>query len=847
MPRISSKSRSKTIDKKEDLKEDSSEKKDESKKDESKKDESKKDESKKDESSNNNTNKVEELLYDKDKEDVKEEDRRKDDRKDRDDKDRKDRDDKDRKDRDDKDRKDRNRRDRNTKDKSEDRRERDDKDDRDRRDRSSKSREDDKERRDKERDDKERRDKERDDKERRDKERDDKERRDRRKSREDYKDRNRDDKDEKRDDKERRDKERDDEERREKERDGKELELCKDVKELKLNDTTSKDSDKVVENKKEDSPKSSINIPNSKITEISMIRSPRSIVSDPTRSPKSERSTRKVVINESQNTVKIFHHAKDDKDEKHEKDEKQSNNHELQETIQDVIKESNTNVYKSEIDIIDITESRPHTINSKNNPEEIKNMTSPRSIPTPEEIKNMTSPRIIKQDTLQEKHSTRLGNVINVNNIKNSNRLNSNRLSANINVVSNISNNTIPSPPLNNPKNKDELRPIIEDEKLPEDIIERPPPQITSISTVKSITTDSEFDVMFKYVKSINYDFLEFILEKTSTPNIFKVFGARMLSNNGVILYVLFEKEYMLNISSFSTYYDNSKTSIYEIFKINHDEMKYFNDKIIATEYYQKTDNDISKEFRSKNDKLYQISINDSGFITTTCKLLDYKSNEKLYYKIETVCIYESQLIDSNINKLGITIAFENYYINETNQTNFKNSLKKINSHMENLIQMYKLFADTFRNYLDSESISYYTNIIKHHPDIAYLIKYNSKILEHNSSRNVNDKLKQYHTTLANSSIYDLNEKDQESYTKIIKQSRIQTAYLRYFDELLANCDEDIKVLINYCIIIIKFCDSKTINKDVVLNSNKDLMNQIKLTYNSIHEDLLNIRNIFSY
>jgi RNA-binding protein 25 len=365
--------------------------------------------------------------------------------------------------------------------------------------------------------------------------------------------------------------------------------------------------------------------------------------------------------------------------------------------------------------------------------------------------------------------------------------------------------------------------------------------------TEKLITYEKEFSKLVDRVKSNNYDFLEFILEQTTHKNIIKIFGSRLLSNNGVILYVIFENEYYMDIKKFYQKYSSTKFSLYEVFTINHNDNRYFNDKIIVTEYYQKSDNDIEKEFRSKNDKLYQISINDSGYNTITCKLFDYNLTDKLTYKIETVCKYESHLIDKNITKLSMNLAFENYYINETNMSNFKSSLNKIISHTNNLFQLYKLFADTFKSHLDKNVIEYYMNISKYHPDVYQLYKNQEKILKQISLNDVNDKLKLYHTNTIQSSIYDIDEKEQLDYTRIIKKSRIQTAYLRYFDELLTNCDDEIKMLVNYTILIIKFCDSKTLIPSVIQNSHEDLMNRIKTTYNNIFSDLNKFKNMLNY
>jgi hypothetical protein len=194
-----------------------------------------------------------------------------------------------------------------------------------------------------------------------------------------------------------------------------------------------------------------------------------------------------------------------------------------------------------------------------------------------------------------------------------------------------------------------------------------------------------------------------------------------------------------------------------------------------------------------------------------------------------------------------MNLAFENYYINETNLTNFKSSLNKIVSHTNNLFQLYKLFADTFKAHLDKNVIEYYMNISKYHPDLYQLYKNQEKILKQISLNDVNDKLKSYHTNTINSSIYDIDEKEQYEYTKIIKKSRIQTAYLRYFDELLTNSDDEIKMLVNYTILIIKLCDSKTLITRVIQNCHEDLMNRIKTTYNNIFSDLNKFKYMLNY
>ena len=538
---------------------------------------------------------------------------------------------------------------------------------------------------------------------------------------------------------------------------------------------------------------------------IGMDRSPR----DKYSSPKSERkSERKVVINESQNTVKII--------EKHE--DSNSNNNVIEkiektavvkpELSEPVVKENKVELTSDG----NIVHGGFSIINTNNN----TNNNSPKS----SELVNFKSPRKnIEVKDNKEKDNTTYEQI-----------------------QSKIQENRTPI----------ELPPIKEDKEHDEEIDTAHEEQKETIITTNNNsaiqTSEKEFNKLVEYIKNINYEFLEFVLERTKYKNIIKVFGARLLSNNGVILYLIFDNEYLVEFNKFYESYNSTKFSLYDIFSINHNENKYFNDKVIVTEYYQKENNDIEKEFRSKTDKLYQISINDSGFNTTTCKLCDYKLVEnKLTYKIETVCKYESHIINKNVVKLSTNIAFENYYINETNANNFKNSLKKINSHISNLFQLYKLFVDTFKTHLDKNVVEYYTNITKNHPDLNYLFKNHDKILRQISNSDLNDKLKHYHTFTVNNSIYDLNEKDQNDYTKTIKQTRIQTAYLRYFDELLTNCDDEIKVLVNYLILVIKFCDSKTLNTIIINTCNEELINRIKTTYNTIFEDLNKIKNIMNY
>jgi hypothetical protein len=806
-------------------------------------------------------------------------DREKDDKEKRSRSDDRDRDDKDRRSRsEDKDReKDRDRDDKDRRSKRDKEREKDDKD------RRSRSEDKDRERERSRSEDKER---EKDDKDRRSK-RDDKDRekdREDRRSRTDEREKDREDRRSKRDDK---DREKDREDRRnhsdemegnrseehEDKKENKELELeSKCEKELKVNvdesdfnnfnnttvnieeaeptnnyKTEEKQKELILDNSFNNNTIES-NTNNNEIETAKTIlkydisdRSPRLSIMKKEEKVKSERKV--VIIDESQNTVKIINN--DFESVKPEVIQKLDKSPRFIPPLDTSPTSSRKNKKSS-----DYNENNNEEYKSPRNQKEtvIEDYKSPRN-QKETVIEDYKSPRIIepsKSPRIQNKNqeetvietskSPRNQNETVVETSK-SPRLAETSKSPRFNIQNNT-NNSITKLPLNDSDkfnvniNNNKLTPIDEDVNDEEELI---------------TTSEKEFNKFVEFVKSKNYDFLEFILEKTEHKNIIKAFGARLLSNNGVILYLIFENEYYVHINKFYENYSSTKFSLYDVFTINHNENKYFNDKIVVTEYYQKSDNDIEKEFRSKNDKLYQISINDSGFNTTTCKLSNYVLTDKLTYKIETVCKYENHLMDKNISKLSTNLSFENYYINETNISNFKSSLNKINSHVNNLFQLYKLFADTFKNHLDKNVIDYYINLSKNHQDLYQLYKNHEKILKQISLNDVNDRLKVYHTNTINSSIYDIDETDQVEYTRIIKKSRIHTAYLRYFDELLTNCDDEIKVLVNYTILIIKFCDSKTLITNVIQSCHEDLVNRIKTTYNTIFSDLNKFKNILNY